>query len=168
MNFKWNYKNGRSENYIVSHIIESDSITGALGCYRPVHRGKIKAQSFNKADDSFIWKFSTTTLYGNFIWSDTGKFHMHYNDVKMGAMASQITGVSVVYSTVYSGSDQRKHQSPASLAFVRGIHRWPVNSPHKGPGTREKFPFDDVIMNEPPAQSCKAYCLVTPRDIASI
>ena len=50
------------------------------------------------------------------------------------------------YSTVYSGADQRKHQSSVSLAFVRGIHLWPVNSPHKWPVTREMFPFDDVIM----------------------
>ena len=53
-------------------------------------------------------------------------------DVKMNAMASQITGVSIVCSTVCSGADQRKHQSIASLAFVRGIHRWSVDSPHKG------------------------------------
>ena len=52
----------------------------------------------------------------------------------------------IAYSTVYSGADQRKHQSSASLAFVRGIHRWPVNSPHNGPVTRKMFPFDDVIM----------------------
>ena len=45
----------------------------------------------------------------------------------MGAMAAQITKLKIVYSTVYSGADQRKHQSPVSLAFVRGIHRWPVN-----------------------------------------
>ena len=57
----------------------------------------------------------------------------HYSDVIMTAMASQITVVSIVYSTVYIGEDQRKHQSSSSLAFVRGIHRWPVNSPHKGP-----------------------------------
>ena len=60
-------------------------------------------------------------------------------------MASQITSLTTVYSTVYSGADQRKRQSSASLAFVRGIHRWPVNSPHKGPVTRNMFPFDDVI-----------------------
>ena len=48
----------------------------------------------------------------------------HYNDVIMGAMASQITSLAIVYSTVYSGGDQRKHQSSASLDFVRGIHRW--------------------------------------------
>ena len=61
-------------------------------------------------------------------------------------MTFQITSLTIVYSTVYSGADQRKHQSSASLAFVWGIHREPVNSPHKGPVTRKLFPFDDVIM----------------------
>ena len=65
----------------------------------------------------------------------------------MSPMASQITSLGIVYSTVYSGADQRKHQSSASLAFVRRIHRGPVNSPHKRPVTRKMFPFDDVIMN---------------------
>ena len=64
----------------------------------------------------------------------------------MGAIASQITSLTIVYSTVYSGAGQRKHQSSASLAFVRGIHRGPVNSPHKWPVTRKMFPFDDVII----------------------
>ena len=50
------------------------------------------------------------------------------------------------HSIVYLGVDHRKHQSSASLAFVRGIHRWPVNSPHKGPVARKMLPFDDVIM----------------------
>ena len=53
--------------------------------------------------------------------------------------------VSIVYSTVCSNADQWKHQSSTSLAFVRGIHRWPVNSPHKWPVTRKMFPFDDVL-----------------------
>ena len=64
----------------------------------------------------------------------------------MSTIASQITSLTIVYSTVYSSADQRKYQSCASLAFVRGIHRGPVNSPHKGPVTRKIFPFDDVIM----------------------
>ena len=51
-----------------------------------------------------------------------------------------------VYPTVYSGADQRKYLSSASLAYERGIHWWPANSPHKGPVTRKTFPFDDVIM----------------------
>ena len=70
----------------------------------------------------------------------------HYCDVIMSAMASQTTSLTIVYSTVYSGADQRKHQSSASLVFVRGIHRGPVNFPHKWPVTRKMFPFDDVIM----------------------
>ena len=70
----------------------------------------------------------------------------HYNDVIMGAIASQITSLTIVYSTVYSGAYQRKHQSSASLDFVRANHRGPVNSPHKWPVTRQMFPFDDVIM----------------------
>ena len=54
----------------------------------------------------------------------------------MGAMASQITSLTIVYSAVYSDADQRKYQRSTS----------PVNSPHKGPVTRKMFPFDDVIM----------------------
>ena len=68
----------------------------------------------------------------------------------MGPIASQITSLTIVYSTVYSDADQRKHQRSASLAFVRGIHRGPVNSPHKWPVTRKMFPFDDVIMQTTP------------------
>ena len=64
----------------------------------------------------------------------------------MSIKVSQITSLTIVYSTVCAGADQRKHQSSASLAFVWGIHRWPVNSLHKGPVTRKMFPFDDIIM----------------------
>ena len=64
----------------------------------------------------------------------------------MDAMASQITNLTIVYSIVYSDTDQRKHQSSASLAFVQGIHWGPVNSPHKWPVTQKMFPFDDVII----------------------
>ena len=71
----------------------------------------------------------------------TSKAVWHYNDVIMSTMASKITKLTIVYSAVYSDADQRKHQSSASLAFVRGIHRGPVNSPHKEPVTRKMFPF---------------------------
>ena len=71
---------------------------------------------------------------------------VYYNDVIMGALASQITSLTIVYSDVYSDADQRKHQRSASLAFMRGILRWLVNSPHKWPVTRKMLPFDDVIM----------------------
>ena len=51
---------------------------------------------------------------------DQGNGLSHYDDVIMGMIASQITSLTIVYSTVYLGADQRKHQSSASLAFVRG------------------------------------------------
>ena len=64
----------------------------------------------------------------------------------MTTIASQITSLTIIYPTFYSGADQSKHQSSASLVFVWGIHWGPVNSPHKGPVTRKMFPIDDVIM----------------------
>ena len=64
----------------------------------------------------------------------------------MSAMTSQITSLTVVCSAVYPGGDQRKHQSFTRMAFVRGIHQWPMNSPHRGPIMRRMVPFDDVIM----------------------
>ena len=70
---------------------------------------------------------------------------LHYSDIIMSDVASQITCVSIAYSD----ADQWKNQGTASLAFVREIDRWSVNSPHhahKGPVTRKMFPFDDVIM----------------------
>ena len=127
-----------------------------------------------------VWCLAAPIHYQNQSWlvfsvvlwhSPEGDFHD--NDVIMGAIASQITSLTIVYSTVYlagstnplrasrpatsasvwvsratvySDANQRKHQSSAPLAFVRGIHRRPVNSLHKGPVTRKMFPFDDVIM----------------------
>ena len=70
------------------------------------------------------------------------------SDVIMSAMASHNTGVSIVYPTVCLEADQRKHQNSASLAFVGGIHRWPVNSLRNGSVTRKMIPFDDVIMKK--------------------
>ena len=57
------------------------------------------------------------------LWGMMLQYVIHYDDVIMSAIASQITSLTIVYSTVYSGADQRKHQSSASLAFVCGIHR---------------------------------------------
>ena len=54
---------------------------------------------------------------------------VHYSDVIKSAMGPQIIGVSIVYSTVCSGADQRNYQSSA----------WPVNSPRKGPVTRKNI-----------------------------
>ena len=84
-------------------------------------------------------------------WHISKFYHHHNDDVIMTMLESQITSLTVVYSIVYSGVHQRKHQSSASLAFVREIHRGPVNFPHKWPVTRKMFPFDDVIMILPRA-----------------
>ena len=113
------------------------------------------------------------------MFQEIGYRHMiyHYSDVIMGAMASQITSLTTVYSTDNSGADQRKHQSPVSLAFVRGIHRWPVTFPHKWPVTQKMFPFDDVIMitksciftNHCRAQSQEArLCVYADRNLRNI
>ena len=77
------------------------------------------------------WISTRKTFYGK-CYGTWSPVVMHYSDVIMSTIASQFTSVSIVYSTVCSGPDQRKHQSSASLAVVRGIHRWPVDSPHKG------------------------------------
>ena len=114
--------------------------------------------------NNFNWRLGEIELFTFLpccVWQrtrpywDTGFWHrqtlsdsiVHYSDVIMSTMASQIiTSLTIVYSNVYSGADQRKHRSSASLAFVRGIHQWPMNSPHKGTVTRKMFPCDDVIM----------------------
>ena len=64
----------------------------------------------------------------------------------MGMIASQITSLTIVYSTVYSNADQRKHQSSTSLNFVQGIHQGQVNSLHKWPVMQKMFPLDNIIM----------------------
>ena len=87
------------------------------------------------------------SLYTSYHWQNSYRsWPVHYNDVMMSAKSSQIIRLMIVYSIVYSGADWIKYQSSASVAFVRGIHRWPVKSTHKGPVTRKMFPFDDVIM----------------------
>ena len=92
------------------------------------------------------WLFIYDPLIQCLLYTLDTLYSGHYGDVIMGTMPSQITSLTIVYSTVYSTGDQSKHQSSASLAFVWGIHRAPVNSPHKWPVTRKIYPFEDVIM----------------------
>ena len=95
-------------------------------------------------DENITW--CDTAIVFAFCYQLLTQLLEHYDDVIMSTLASQITSLTIVYSTIYSGADQSKHQSSASLAFVWGIHRGPVKSPHKWPVTRKMFPFDDVIM----------------------
>ena len=98
----------------------------------------------------FFWKWNTFAFFIiSWHWDECrylGFFLVeHYSGIIMSSIASQITSLVIVHSTVYSGTDQRKHQSSPPLAFVRGIHRWQMNSPHKGPVTRKLFLFDDLL-----------------------
>ena len=80
----------------------------------------------NSCNPRFVMRIWTETeIWFSYINSTLAlQMTNHYCDVKMGAMASQITSLTIAYTTVYSGTDQRKHQSSASLAFVWGIHQW--------------------------------------------
>ena len=97
-------------------IITSDADTNEYHCWIPC---QIVAES-NRVSENSVFTVNHTSLYF---------FHTHYCDVVMGVIASQITSLAIVHLTVYSDVDQRKHQSSASLAFVRGIHRWPDEFP---------------------------------------
>ena len=108
------------------------------------HNGIAMHQNLMKSHGFFAHNSGRTEIPQWQVWTPSHKQRRHYNDVIMGAMASQITSLTIVYSTVYSGTYQRKHQSSASLAFVRGIQS--VNSPHKRPVMWKIFLFDDVIM----------------------
>ena len=79
---------------------------------------------------------------------------VHYDDVIMGAIASQNTSLTIVYSIVYSDADKKKKTSKLRFTgLCAEIHRGPVNSPHKWPVTRKMFPFDYVIMG-----GCHTWC----------
>ena len=116
------------------------------------HNELMASYKLNQSSQVLMWKYSRNfCLSVRFYWN-TEVPHafcliIHYGDVIMGMIASQITSLTIVYSTIYSDADQRKHQSFSSLAFVCGIHQRPVNSPHKWQVTRKMFPFDDVIMH---------------------
>ena len=114
-------------------------------------RSLIHVDTRSRAIESYGWSFVTSqrcqpftfrhVCAPGYILLDRYILGVHNNDAIMSTMTSKIICVTIVCSTVASGPDQRKHQSPASLAFVQGTHRWPVNSPHKEPVTRKCFHF---------------------------
>ena len=129
------YNRTKLYEYIIGYIIlyVSDALVVCSCCKR------LPGAIFYMSDELVVcscWKPLPGAIFTNIAYLIT----------VMVAIAFQITSLTIVYSTVYSDADQRKLQSSASLAFVRGIHRGPVNSPHKWPATRKMFPFDDVIM----------------------
>ena len=140
-------------NHTIGHTLlwNNDDDPGSVLCIRPAN-GRRQCNGVSHWPGTYT-KCKCDKILWVLVWLCRQKhvmpfnfIHLHYSDVMMGMMASQITSLTIVYATVYSGADQRKHQSSGSLAFVRGFHRGPVNSPHKWPVTRKMFPFDDVIM----------------------
>ena len=91
----------------------------------------------------------------NWMQHTTSVCHI-YNDVIMSTTASQITSLTIFYLSLYSGADQRKHQSSVSLAFVRGIHRWPVNYPHKWQERGEWFHL--ITSSWRISKTCTQFC----------
>ena len=112
------------------------SIPTILGQYQRIH-------FVSNARSKWYMSFSGNRISVKIMWLYKV---INYGDVIMSAIASQITSLTIVFSTTYSNADQIEHQSSASLAFVLGIHRGLVNSPHKWPVTWKMFPVDDVIM----------------------
>ena len=130
-----------------------------LHCIRICFRHRIWAATLSDGTAYLYYNANCLSNFNDILVFSTIYEHWecrssHYCDVIMCAMASQITSLTVVYSTVYSGPAQRKHQSSASLAVLRGIHRSPVNFPSQMASYAEMFPFDDVIM---PQWNTKAF-----------
>ena len=146
------YYNIHANFLLAWYIISTILITGV----GDVQMFDIHGLGTNHELSIYLRKTSQSILEPAMLYLSTND-PVHYSDVMMGVIASQITSVVIIYSTVYSGADQRKYQSSASLAFVQGLHRRPVNSPHKWSVTRKMFPFDDVIMFCPSAM--KELCL---------
>ena len=136
-------------HWAIELIVQSCIITNyyKISFYLNVHINAAILLPMTNLCLSLHWQFYNGPDSNTDFWWPHWLFrciHEHYNDVIIGAIATQITSLAIVYSSVYSDADQRNHQSFASLAFVRGIHR---GRPHKGAVTRKMFPFDDVIMN---------------------
>ena len=135
--------------YIYNYTDQNFSlnITCFINSAFPSYMGKQKRAVPLQIYMAYMGQVSFFEIFVALYFPTCGTFLInHYGDDIMSAIASQITSLTIVCSAVYPHADQGKHQSSASLAFVRGIHRRPVNSPHKGPVTRKMFPFDDVIM----------------------
>ena len=116
------------------------SVHSALGCLFSQHNTTTRVTGARCGSRRCAFTSDGSCWNWNLIWVNIKiRLYLHYSDVIMSTMTSQITSVSIVYSTVCPGADQRKHQSSVPLAFVWGIHRWPMNSPHKKPVTRKCF-----------------------------
>ena len=136
---------GWTDNNETSKVRVIVPLLGESTCDSP-HKGTVTRKCFHlmiclrKVERTSVlcvnhWESHSVTLRGIIV--------IRYSEVMISTMASKITDISIVCST---GADQRKNQSSVSLTCVKGIHRWPVDSFHKGPVTRKVFPSHGVII----------------------
>ena len=93
----------------------------------------------------------------------SGSPNKHHGDVMISVMASQITGITIVYQ--HFSADQIKHRCSALLPFVRGIHRWPGNSPHKKTSIAKNV--DDVMMKRKKILPLEwKWCICPPQSVS--
>ena len=125
---------------------KSTLIQAITWCRQPIHHYQGQCWPSSVMTYGIIWLQGVNSQYLHWWWPcDAMYLAIHYNDIIMSVMVSPITSLKTVYSTVYSRTDQRKYQSSAPLAYVQGIHQWPMNSLHKGPVIGKMFPFDDIM-----------------------
>ena len=127
----WNYVFKTRYNF--SKCFMRSCMSFSTGIIFPIHPIGISmrtGRAYMRLLTGVMGHYRLCTVTNNYLEATDNTHHI---DVIMGTIASQITSLTIVYSTVYSDADQRKCQSSASLASVRGIHRRPLNSPHKWP-----------------------------------
>ena len=107
---------------------------------------KISFRILNFNTSHNIWILLSISIYSGNIKPISALFSLLYDNFHDCTFQSVLSRLYDWTRCVYTGTDQRKYQSSASLAFVRGNHRWLVNSPYKGPVTRKMFPFDNVFI----------------------
>ena len=144
-----------TQPFVQTQIKENIKSSAALAFVRGIHRWPVNSPHKRPVTRKcFHLMTSSWPLVRDHLSFKTIFKTIHYCDVLMGAIASQITSLTSAYSTVYSDADQRKHQSSAALAFVQGIHRGSVNSPHKKASNAENVfiwwrhhVFRDIPLN---------------------
>ena len=145
----WTYASLEDGNFNLSCWCGIDELFKQKNCLESNERGLIYHGVVEYVGSVSCLDGSGVTRAFRWVWRNVISYFLclfHYSDIIMSAIMSQITSISIVCSAFCSGEHQRKHQSSAPLAFVRGIHQWLVDSPHKGPVTWKMFPFDDVIL----------------------
>ena len=112
------------KNYSNLYTVEIEILFGQLFCVL----------------DSFITNCKNESVFIPHVYDKAAKKSLQWCHNGRDSVSNHQSHDCLLNRFIHSDANQRKHQSSASLAFVRGIHRWPVNSPQKWPVTRKRFP----------------------------